>query len=110
MDFLLLLVLGLLYWAVRGRRRFPRVVLAGTLIGAAIGAVVYPLGASFLMGLGGAPRDAGRFGVSVGATSLRGASIGGLIGLCVALVRTLPPRRPRRPGRGPGGFKRRPFA
>jgi hypothetical protein len=109
MDYGIVLVVGLVFWAIRSRRRLPRVLLLHTLLGAAVGAIVYPLLAGLVAGLGAA-RDSGTFSLvpPFRATSLRGASLGGLIGLCVALVRILPPRR-RPAGRSPAGRSRRPF-
>lgn len=97
MDYAILILLGLVYWAAKSRRRSVRVVIFSVAGGALIGAGVYPA----LLAIGqtlwpaaeaGTPGWWSTLGWLVDAVRL-GAAIGLLLGVFVGFVRILPPKR-----------------
>lgn len=105
MDYAILILLGLLYWASKTRRRSLRVVIFSVAGGTAIGAVVYPLGLAVFQAVWppSGPAVSGLWSVLgwlVDALRL-GSAIGLLIGVFVGFLRVLPPRRVPRPATRP---------
>jgi hypothetical protein len=98
-DIAILILLGLVFWATRTRRRSVRVVIFSITGGTVIGAVVYTLGLAIVQTIrGGTAESAAAIGLwsTLGwlVDALRlGAAIGLLLGVFVGFVRILPAKR-----------------
>jgi hypothetical protein len=101
LDYAVFILLGLLYWATKTRRRSVRVVIYSVAAGTAIGAAAYPALLAIVQAIrppstAGPPGVWSALGWLVDALRL-GAAIGLLSGVFVGFLRILPPRRSRRP-------------
>jgi hypothetical protein len=98
-DYAILILLGLLYWATKTRRRSVRVVIYSVAAGTAIGAAAYPALMAAFQAI--RPAETARppgvwttLGWLVDTLRL-GSAIGLLAGVFVGFLRILPPRRSR---------------
>ncbi len=101
MDYAILILLGLVYWAAKTRRRSVRVVIFSVAGGALIGAGIYPIALAAFQAVW-PPSEApaagfwGLLGWLVDALRL-GSAIGLLIGVFVGFLRILPAKGATRP-------------